>query len=269
MAALQSPTSNGLVTAGEAARRLGVAPITIQRWVDDGSMRAVRTAGGHRRIPVMEIRKRLAASRPAADRQRLTERLDVQLSGDAAAAARLLRRARTRGGSWVQVADEAAQVIVELGDLWQAGDCSVFEEHMATEALRRAAAACAADLPLPPGARRALLTTAPGERHTLGLSLAELVLAERGWHGVWVGEGPPATEIAAMVAGLAPDLCIVAAPFDMQPKALRTLQRSLVRAVSATGGQLVLAGQARWSPMKTGYTCRTFAELDGVLAEFA
>lgn len=269
MAALPSSTSSGLVTAGEAARRLGVAPITIQRWVDDGSMRAVRTAGGHRRIPVMEIRKRLAASRSGADRQRLTEWLDVLLSGDAGAVARLLRHARTRGGSWVRVADEAAQVIVELGDLWQAGDCSIFEEHMATEALRRASAACAADLPLGHDARRALLTTAPGQRHTLGLSLAELVLAERGWRSVWVGEGPPATEIAAMVAGLAPELCIVAAPFDLQPKALRTLQRSLVRAVSATGGRLVLAGQARWGPMKSGFRCRTFAELDRVLAEFA
>jgi excisionase family DNA binding protein len=269
MAAPPSATSSGLVTAGEAARRLGVAPITIQRWVDDGSMRAVRTAGGHRRIPMMEIRKRLAGSRSGADRQRMTEWLDVLLSGDAGAVARLLRRRRTSLGGWVLVADEAAQVIVELGDLWQAGDCSVFEEHMATEALRRASAACAAELPVRRDARRALLSTAPGQRHTLGLSLAELVLAERGWRSVWIGEGPPATEMAAMVSELAPHLCIVAAPFDLQPKALRALQRSLVRAVSAAGGHLLLAGQARWTSMKSGYRCRTFAELDGVLGELA
>jgi methanogenic corrinoid protein MtbC1 len=158
-------------------------------------------------------------------------------------------------------------VIVELGELWQAGDCSIFEEHIATEALRRAAAACVADLQRRRAAPRALLTTAPGQRHTLGLSLAELVLAEHGWRSIWVGEGPPTTEMPVMVTTLAPDLCIVAAPFDAQPKALRALQRSLARAVSANGGLLVLAGQARWGSMKSGYRCRTFLELDRVLAE--
>ena len=38
-----------MVSAGEAARRLGVAPATIQRWVDSGVLHAERTPGGHRR----------------------------------------------------------------------------------------------------------------------------------------------------------------------------------------------------------------------------
>jgi excisionase family DNA binding protein len=257
------------VTAGEAARRLGVAPITIQRWVDEGSMRARTTSGGHRRIPVAEVRKRLVTLRSAAERQRLTAWLDGLLSGESSEVSRLLRLARERGGGWASVADEVAQVVVELGELWQAGDCSVFEEHMATEALRRATAACASEIPLHRPVRRALLTTAPGQRHTLGLSLAELVLAENGWRSIWIGEGPPVEEIPAMVAGLAPELCIVAGSFDASPQALRALQRILVRAVSGCGGILVLAGQGRWSPMKSGYRCRTFLELDDALAELA
>jgi excisionase family DNA binding protein len=269
MATIQSSASSGMVTAGEAARRLGVAPITIQRWVDEGSMRALKTAGGHRRIPVMEIRKRLAASRSGPDQQRLTGWLETLLSGDACEVRRRLLRARGRSGGWAAVADEVAQVIVELGESWQAGDCSVFEEHMATEALRRGAAACAAELPRRRDAPCALLTTIPGERHTLGLSLSEVVLAEHGWRSVWIGEGPPADEIAAMVAGLAPDLCIVAASFSSLPKALRVAQQRFSRTVSAVGGVLLLAGQGRWRPMKSGYRCRTFTELDGVLAAWA
>lgn len=269
MAILQPPTSSGFVTAGEAARRLGVAPITIQRWVDEGSMRALKTAGGHRRIPVMEIRKRLATSRSGADQQRLTEWLEAMFSGDACEVVRLLQRARRRSDCWARVADEVAQVFVELGESWQAGDCSVFEEHMATEALRRAAAACAVELPRHRDARCALLTTVPGERHTLGLSLGEVVLAERGWRSVWIGEGPPAAEISAMVASLVPDLCIVAAPFGSLPKALRMVQRTFGRAVAATGGTLLLAGQGRWSSMKSGYRCWSFKQLDDVLAKLA
>ena len=53
------------VSAGEAARRLGVAAATIQRWVDKGLLHAERTPGGHRRIHVAELRRLIAAT-PAA-----------------------------------------------------------------------------------------------------------------------------------------------------------------------------------------------------------
>ncbi len=35
---------------GESAMVLGVSPDTVRRWVDDGRLRATRTAGGRRRI---------------------------------------------------------------------------------------------------------------------------------------------------------------------------------------------------------------------------
>lgn len=46
------------------ARRLGLKPPTLRRWVDEGRIRAVRLGGtgGHRRIPYQEV-ARLAAER--------------------------------------------------------------------------------------------------------------------------------------------------------------------------------------------------------------
>lgn len=258
-----------LLTAGEAAARLGVSPITIQRWVDAGALRAKRTAGGHRRIPMSEIRKRLTALRSAAESQRLAFWLGSLLSGQLAPVTNLMMAARSRCGGWAGAAEEVSRVIVELGDLWQAGDCSVFQEHMATESLRRAAAACAAGVRRRRDAPSALLTTAPGERHTLGLSLAELVLAERGWRSIWIGEGPPAAEFPAMVERLAPDLCIVSASSLAEPKALQSLQRGLIRGASAAGSRLVLAGAARWRPSPSAHRCRTFDDLDRLLVSLA
>jgi len=255
--------ASSLLTAGEAARRLGVSPITIQRWVDAGALQARRTAGGHRRIPMSDIRKRLMALRSEAEARRLASWLKGLLTGQVGPVATLMRTARSVHGSWAGVADEVSRVVVELGDLWQAGDCSVFEEHMATEALRRAAAACAAATRRRGKAPSALLTTAPGERHTLGLSLAELVLAERGWRSVWIGEGPPVEEFPRMVDRLAADLCVVSASGLVEPKSLHSLQRSLVR--SAGGSRLVLAGRARWRPSASAYRCLTFEDFDRLL----
>ena len=50
------------VSLSEAAQALAVSPATLRRWGDTGRIAVTRTAGGHRRFPVSEIR-RLRASR--------------------------------------------------------------------------------------------------------------------------------------------------------------------------------------------------------------
>ena len=65
-----------LITAREAARRLGVSYPTLKQWIYKGSVRSTRTAGGHHRVSETEVDRLLAAdgrssegmtgSRPAA-----------------------------------------------------------------------------------------------------------------------------------------------------------------------------------------------------------
>ena len=51
-----------LLTARDAATRLGVTYSTLKRWIHHCSVRTVRTDGGHHRVPVDEV-ERLLASR--------------------------------------------------------------------------------------------------------------------------------------------------------------------------------------------------------------
>jgi molybdopterin-binding protein len=51
-----------LMTPRAAAAQLGVTYSTLKRWIHQGSVRTVRTEGGHHRIPIDEI-ERLLASR--------------------------------------------------------------------------------------------------------------------------------------------------------------------------------------------------------------
>jgi excisionase family DNA binding protein len=44
------------LTAGQAARMLGVSPKTLNRWANDGRIACAVTLGGHRRFSVAEIR---------------------------------------------------------------------------------------------------------------------------------------------------------------------------------------------------------------------
>jgi len=255
-----------MVSAGEAARRLGVAPATIQRWVDSGVLHAERTPGGHRRIYVTELRRLIAASRPAELSGPLADWFDVLMTGDPAKVKAALLASRQKTGSWAETADEVASTLAEIGRSWEAGVCQVFEEHAASEALRRAAAACAAEMSTPDDARRAALFTIENERHTLGLSLAELVLLEAGWRPQWIGEGPPPAELGALLTKLKPQALVVSASSASSPAAVLRYQSSLSEVAKEKGLELILAGGGAWKESRGATRVLAFTELREALA---
>ena len=61
-----SPAGAGTLSLGQAAQALGISTTTVRRWADDGRLGATRTAGGHRRFAVADVRRLLAErGRPA------------------------------------------------------------------------------------------------------------------------------------------------------------------------------------------------------------
>jgi molybdopterin-binding protein len=56
---------SALLTVSAAAKSLGVTYSTLKQWIYKGSIRTVRTDGGHHRVPQDEI-DRLLAARPEA-----------------------------------------------------------------------------------------------------------------------------------------------------------------------------------------------------------
>ena len=255
-----------MVSAGEAARRLGVAPATVQRWVNSGVLHAERTAGGHRRIYVTELRRLIAANRPAEVGGPVADWIGVLMSGDPRKVKAALVASRQLTGHWADTADIVAAAIAEIGRRWESGACQVFEEHAASEALRRGAALCANEIHCPDHAPCVVLFTVEGERHTLGLSLAELVFAEAGWHVLWLGEGPPADELKAVVAQLKPDLITVAASSASSAGIVARYEEALSRVASRARVPLVLAGSGDWRAAK--HRIVTFRELRTLLEQF-
>jgi diguanylate cyclase (GGDEF)-like protein/excisionase family DNA binding protein len=60
-AAITSRNNDAWISMGEAAATLGVSASTLRRWTDDGRLAAQRTAGGHRRFSVADLKRAAAA----------------------------------------------------------------------------------------------------------------------------------------------------------------------------------------------------------------
>ena len=97
-------------------------------------------------------------------------------------------QARGRLQSWCALADELGEVLTAIGTMWRSGDMSIATEHEITELLGRALAQCASTIPGNPE-KRCVLATAPGDPHTLGLSLLEVCIREMGYGSRWLGAG--------------------------------------------------------------------------------
>jgi methanogenic corrinoid protein MtbC1 len=191
--------------------------------------------------------------------------LDVLLSGRLHEIKAALIAIRQRTGSWAAGADEVASAISELGRKWEAGLCSVFQEHEASEKLRRAAAGCVEHTDVGARAKRAALFTVAGERHTLGLSLAELVLAEAGTSAIWLGEGPPTEELDDLVEKTKPAILVVSASTASSSNSVSSYQKALTRIAKLKRIPLVLGGGGSWTRHRLVNRAETFCDLRDIL----
>ena len=234
------------LTIRDVARLAGVGPTAVKRWTEDGLLRCVRTAGGHRRFRRDDVDAFLrtrggAAVAPA------EPWLDALLAGgDPRALEAFLLSERARAGAWYRVAARAGEALAALGDRWRSGAVTVVEEHLASERLARALARAAEAIPIASDAPGALLACAEGDDHTLGLGLAELVLREAGWATFTAGRRTPIAELRPALGGGMRLLAVSASEASSDAGELRRQAEALGLLSRATGVPLVLGGNGAW-----------------------
>ena len=133
-----------------------------------------------------------------------------------------------------------APLAAQVGEAWSRGELSVFQEHLFTDtveaSLREATAALAPGAAAPARPPRVLLTTLPGEQHTLGLLMAQAALALQRCETVMLGPDTPVAEIAEATRRLAVDVVALGTSRLAQPRALRSGLQSLRTALPPAVG---------------------------------
>ncbi len=151
------------------------------------------------------------------------------LAGDEIAAEATIREAMEAKLSTAEI-DEGviAPALWMMGALWERGEISVADEHLATEismrvlALQREAARVAQDR----RRHRVMLATPAGERHVVALRMVSNLLSGAGYWIVMLGADVPAEALVASVRRHQPDvICMSATMPTASVQVMNSIQR--------------------------------------------
>lgn len=164
------------------------------------------------------------------------------LGGAESEAEALLRGGRARGADTaLLMRDLVVPALTEVGRMWERGELSVAEEHLATALATRVVArsAGAAAPPGGPGRPRILLACLAGEFHDVGIRLLSDVARESGWDAESLGANVPRESLVRFVAQRRPSaLALSVSLAGHVPEAARTI----AEARAAAPGMTILVG---------------------------
>ncbi|WP_442481329.1 helix-turn-helix domain-containing protein [Aeoliella sp. SH292] len=274
-------------TPKQVAQALGVSESSIKRWVDSGKLEAVKTAGGHRKLPLAAVVKLAREQGYAIVRPELlglaAEHVKCRLedaceplvetlaAGDESASQAIIEPLYHAGHSMVEIADQViAPVFHEIGHRWARGEFSVHQERRACEIAIATLHNLRRMLPLPePGAPRAIVTTPSDDHAELPSRLAELVLREKGWDARVLGISLPLDEIRAAVEKNPPDLALLSATHLDNANVFVTQANNDLFIPTAGLTRWIVGGQAFGSELQPLIACHHFSRSMHSLAKLA
>lgn len=274
------------ISPKDFADAIGVSESSVKRWVDQGVLKAARTAGGHRRIAREEalrfIREQhgqvirpeklglapgtLNRAQPA---QVAAEQLFIALSeGHEVEAHRLIEGLFLGGQTVASIGDEVVRPAMQrIGAMWLDGPTGVFIEHRATAIALRAFEDVQRVLRAKVGDDRPSAVVAGPERdpYLLAPALAALTLLECDWDATNLGAfvPMPVLSIARMkLDARVVALSITSEPTPELPAEVAALLAEPDAPTVVIGGQSVT--QATFTPHPRMFVGQSLAELAAI-----
>jgi excisionase family DNA binding protein len=277
------------LTPRQVARAIGVSDATLKRWCDKGLIRSVRTAGGHRRLPLSGVLEFLRASGYAPVRpevlglpsttgtgQTVRERaaallFDALVQGDEEQFARIVTDLYLAGLPLREICDRMiARAFSAIGAAWERGELEIYQERRGCEICLRVLHRMRMMLP-PPGSEApyALGGAPAGDCYALATLMVELTLRELGWRAESFGTDLPLESVARAVRRMRPRLVWLSIS-TAAPEALRLEGFDRLReAAEELDVAVVVGGQGLSPEVRSRMRGATICENCGELASFA
>jgi excisionase family DNA binding protein len=248
-----------LLSPKDLADALGVSESSLKRWTDAGKIRATRTDGGHRRIPLAEAVRFIRATGTPVVRPELLDMPEVATAqqdnvvvgeslfqrlrdGDARGVRGWILARYLGGASLAELCDGPIRsAMYDLGELWRHDEEGIFIEHRATDLCLQALAHLRGTYDPPADAPVALGATPEDDPYLLPSFMAAAVVAAAGLRAINLGPDTPLSAMQAAYAHHRPALVWVSATAPIaapRAKAIARWLESLPRAtVAVVGGQ--------------------------------
>lgn len=268
-----------LVSPKQVARAVGVSESSLKRWCDQGLLPMVKTAGGHRRLPISGVLEFLRATgheilrpeelglptsmgRGQRSLQQAAKELEsALLAGDESVAQRILLDLYVAGQPLTALFDDViAEAFHRIGDGWSCGSVEVYRERRAVEICQRALVELRSAFPLPaPSAPLAIGGTLSGDNYVLPTRMAELILRALGWQATSLGCNLPTPTWLSAIEQLRPRLVWISVSHCDSTTTLLEALGQVLPAARAHGAEVLLGGQAlpgeEWPAEYRSVTC--------------
>jgi methanogenic corrinoid protein MtbC1 len=215
-----------LLSPKQVALAIGVSEASLKRWCDKGLVPMIRTAGGHRRLPVNGVLQFLraqghrivrpevlglpkaSAMRPSAADASAWELRDALEVGDEERARQIVLGQYLSGATVADLCDRVVtKAFHDMGQRWQHGDVEVYQERRGGQITMRILFELRKMLPTPAvDAPVAIGGTLEHDPYSLATAMVELALRECGWQAESYGAGNPASTLCAAIRDVKPKL---------------------------------------------------------------
>jgi excisionase family DNA binding protein len=273
----------------QVAQALGVSASTIKRWVDTGMIRAVRTAGKHRLIPVsealrlareqgilaakIEILAGLGSTHVRGIDDGIRDLLSKMLrDGNDSSAKALVQSVYSAGCGATILADHLIRPVMErIGHGWLTGALDIYQEHQAThtvassihELIDRENRGREGSRPLALGA------ATEGDPYVLSSLLGELLLREMGWDVRNLGVNLPLHSLANATRLYRPKLIFLSVNYLKDEETFLREYLSFYQVAAEASTAVIVGGQALSPELRSKLVYASFGDGMAHLAEFA
>lgn len=277
-----------LLSPKQVARAIGVSESSLKRWCDQGLIQTVRTAGGHRKLPIRDVirfmreRKhsvvcpevlgmptRSSQSEIGLERGRVAL-IDALLAGNEALARQIVLDLYLAKHSISVICDEViGRAFQEIGCRVKKGMISIYQERRSCEFALRILYELRRTQPEPDAAWKACGGSLEGDTCALSSTVVELVLRDGDWQATSLGCSIPADSLVNAILETKPRIFWLCVSQIDNPRLFISEFKKISEATESVCAALVIEGRALTEELRKQMTFCCYCESMQQLESFA
>lgn len=277
-----------LLSPKQVANAIGASESSLKRWCDQGLINTVKTAGGHRRIPIQEAlrfarERNIASAEPhllamvtTTDRKaRRVENgadrfIDALMNGQEIQSHAIIFEYFQSGVAVGQIFDDiVTPAFRTLGEKWECKELEIYEERSACQIMLRILHELRLKQIPPVSKLIAMGATCEGDPYTLPIMMGEVVLRSVGWDTRLLGCSIPISSIVKAIQQHQPAIFWLSISSIVDEIAFIGEFNQLYDVASKTNTAVVVGGRALTAEIRTRLRYSAFCDTMQHLEEFA